>query len=531
MGVPSVFKVVPSSLECSGPLRLVFYEDDKICYFDTEIRKQSDGCWLVTCIPEKAGEYKMVIMLGEQKIKNSPLHLNILRSKALAKTTSLHLPEHLLNQTVVANSRVSFLVIPKDSSGSPCPSSFPRVEIVGRPEIPIDIFPDPQGNFEVNFQSPVTATELVVDIYVEGEMISDSPLRLQIKPGPPCGKNSFLETDVPVKSMPSQPGYLKVHLRDEFGNIVKVGNLRAKVNDRDHIKLKITQERHQDYYLVEYLFPEAGTYQISMWIEITENHVEEISGSPFPIVVGRLLSTVLLKSDRSLPRLILLQKQGNRIRTLWIPCRWQELNLMDTFLLDNTKEIFQWSAKANVFVVNKAMALVSAICQSRSVTVTHKVIDNPWIFGDADTVTWWSLLGVAGDESIPVPCKDTIRKNVHSYSGDSFVPVLYNVGGLMGGDGGGGGGGSSSGGGNSGSGGEVTFNPTFSLIGKGELNYGLLNTNNIMLLDTGFDIHVWEGKRAPKSSAIKNFLQIVGETFFQTFQQTNPVHFQVLGGW
>eukprot|EP01126_Amoeba_proteus_P042883 TRINITY_DN4672_c0_g5_i1.p1 TRINITY_DN4672_c0_g5~~TRINITY_DN4672_c0_g5_i1.p1 ORF type:complete len:331 (+),score=76.77 TRINITY_DN4672_c0_g5_i1:316-1308(+) len=306
--------------------------------------------------------------------------------------------------------------------------------------------------------------------------------------------------------MPSQLGCLKVHLRDEFGNIVKVGNLRAKVNDHDHIKLKITQERHQDYYLVEYLFPEAGTYQISMWIEITENHVEEISGSPFPIVVGRLLSTVLLKSDRSLPRLILLQKQGNRIRTLWIPCRWQELNLNDTFLLDNTKEIFQWSAKANVFVVNKAMVLVSAISQSRSITVTHKVIDNPWIFGDADTVTWWSLLGVAGNESLPVPCKDTIRNNVHSYSGDSFVPVLYNVGGLMGGDGGGGGS-------------EVTFNPTFSLIGKGELNYGLLNTNNIMLLDTGFDIHVWEGKRAPKSSAIKNFLQIVGETFFKRFNR------------
>lgn len=337
-----------------------------------QIKKQEDGTYFVKYIPDSAGEYEMMVTMGGQKIKNAPYKISIPQNKGSSDHSRLTSGVESFSQGVVAGSSVNFEISVKDKSNKPSTYSVPRVEIVNHPEIVTSVTPVAgiKGNYSISFLAPPSSGEILVNTYVEEELIADCPWKLQVKPGQICSKKCFLEVDLPIKAVPLQPGVIKAHLRDEFGNVVRVGNLKVRIAGRNDIKLHVTQGHHEDFTSIEYLFPLAGDYSM----HVATDAGEEFSGSPFPILVGRLLSSVLRETDNSIPRLIRIDGKGQKWNTTWMQLTPESLNLSDLFLLDNNSEIFQWGAKPSVFALNRAMALVRAIDESRKTRITHKVL-------------------------------------------------------------------------------------------------------------------------------------------------------------
>lgn len=310
--------------------------------------------------------------MGGKKIKNAPYRISIPENKGCPENSKLVSGVDNFSQGVAVNSQVSFEISVKDRSNKPSAYSIPRVEVVNHPEVVANVtsLDGKKGNYAVSFLAPTASGEVLVNTYIEEELISDCPWKLIVKPGQICSRKCYMEVDLPVKAVPLQPGVIKVHLRDEHGNVVRVGNLKASIAGREDIKLHVTQGHHEDFTTIEYLFPVAGDYSLHVATETGE----EISGSPFPILVGKLLSSVLRETDTSIPRLIRIDGKGQKLNTSWMPLSSHSLNLTDLFLLDNNSEIYQWSAKPTVFALNKAMALIRAIDESRKIRITHKVL-------------------------------------------------------------------------------------------------------------------------------------------------------------
>jgi hypothetical protein len=322
---------------------------------------------LVKYTPDAAGEFNMNVVMGGKKIKNCPFSLVVPENKGSSQNSRI-ISENLA-QGVGVNSLVTFEIQVRDFSGKPSEYSVPKVEIAGHPETQPQVVPNGRGKFSVSFLAPTSPGEILVNAYVEEELISECPWKLQVKPGSIFAQNSFLEIDLPIKAVPLQPGVIKAHLRDEFGNVVRVGNLKVRIAGREDIKIHVTQGHHEDFTSIEYLFPLAGEY----FLHVATDAGEEFSGSPFPIHVGKILSSVTRQKDDSVPRLICIDGKGQKFNTTWLALTPNSLNLSDLFLLDNGSEIFQWSAKPTVFALNKAMALVRAIDESRITRITHKV--------------------------------------------------------------------------------------------------------------------------------------------------------------
>lgn len=381
IGTPATFVVTPHDLTL-GPLDVTFKSSTTTVLFDTEvrtshdstnsfqIRKRNDGSYVVKYTPDVAGDYEMMVTMGGKKIKNAPFQINIPENKGCSKNSRLAGHE-IFSQGVGVGASVNLDIAVKDMANKASTYSIPHIEIVNHPEIQIAVAPRAgvKGTYTVSFLAPPSSGSILINAYVEEKLIADCPWRLQVKPGQICSRKCYLEVDLPIKAVPLQPGVIKVHLRDEFGNVVRVANLKVRIAGRDDIKLHVTQGHHEDFTSIEYLFPLAGEFMLHVATETGD----EISGSPFPITVGKLLSSVLRETDTSIPRLICIDGRGQKLSTTWTPLTSESLNLNDLFLLDNNSEIYQWSAKPGVFALNKAMALVRALDESRSTRITHKV--------------------------------------------------------------------------------------------------------------------------------------------------------------
>jgi len=134
------------------------------------------------------------------------------------------------------------------------------------------------------------------------------------------------------------------------------------------------------------------------------------------------------------------------------------MNKTDVFILDTQDKIFQYNGKGSMFEKNRAAAIIKAIVDERNIKIEKEVIDE-----GHDAPDFWNILGGKPDD-LPEESNEPLH-----------APQLFKL---------------------SDHSGEMVFEP----LGQGKtIKKNLLSTNDVMVLDTGFDIFVWEGRGASKS--------------------------------
>jgi len=157
------------------------------------------------------------------------------------------------------------------------------------------------------------------------------------------------------------------------------------------------------------------------------------------------------------PRLIRVSGEKQDIDTTLIPCLPISVNRTDCFLLDCENKIFQLNNKGSMFEKRKANDVARSLNDERNGKCKVDVID------DGHDEEFWSILG-GKPENLPENA-DTPNRPAE----------LYHIGEHDG---------------------KVSYNKVGS--GKG-IKKSMLNTNDVMLLDTGFGLFIWEGKKCTPS--------------------------------
>jgi len=157
------------------------------------------------------------------------------------------------------------------------------------------------------------------------------------------------------------------------------------------------------------------------------------------------------------PRLIRISGEKQDIDTTLLPCLPKSINRTDCFILDCENKIFQLNNKGSMFEKRKANDVARALNDERNGKCHVEVVD------DGHDEEFWAILGGKPD-SIPENADTPNRPAELYHIGEHEGKVSYNKLGT----------------------------------GKG-IKKSMLNTNDVMLLDTGFGLFVWEGKKCTPS--------------------------------
>jgi len=221
--------------------------------------------------------------------------------------------------------------------------------------------------------------------------------------------------------------------------------------------LKYWFDEQRDSNIIGYSFPDIGDYNMHVFLD-----GEDIVGSPFHVICKPQLTRATKEVDQCFPRLLRFSGKGQKVNASLVALKPTSLNMNDVFVLDNWNCAYQWNPSGAVFLGTKALTILQATNDSRSISVGVKVIDNAWNANDPDVKNFWRLLGVE-----QIPNQSQLTNNTPN----TFEPTLYRV--------------------ESGPSG-----PKFTKVGSGpELKKSkLITPNTVMLLDTGFDLHIWDDK-------------------------------------
>jgi len=156
------------------------------------------------------------------------------------------------------------------------------------------------------------------------------------------------------------------------------------------------------------------------------------------------------------PRLLHVRGTIKHIRVSEVPLTADSLNSGDTFILDAGLRIFHWNgSKSSVVERNKAAAVVRGINEERHNKVVHTVHEE----GDKDLAEFWQLLGgqkpIAAEQKVPEPKH---KKELYKLS-------------------------------------DASGKLEFTEIGKGKLARHLLDSNDVFIVDSGYQVFVWVGSK------------------------------------
>lgn len=507
---PQQFFVDPreENLNPNGKLSVQFVENETQNPVDvkTTISKNRNGIFDVSFTPEAAGSYQMTVKVDDAVVGESFL-LNFPPNKPSEKHSSLTLPTSMESVGVPVNTPCEFSARIADERNNPVISNQLRVVCEPATVTKLSVKKaGTNGEYQIQFVSPIKPGRLNMKFFLDQTEITHFEKNLLILAGAPHPVNCFIERQVPITVGVSEHSSFIVNLRDKHNNPItkKFGYVKAfyteiqdpalarnrnasrtfSVTENSRLAKKsigsgpnnnngpvalpqsavisVEPEGDQKLSVVKFSFPIAGEYKIHVTVEGSH-----IFGSPFHVTCRQLLTTAKKVKDMSFPRLIRVAGSGQAIQSSWEPLGFSSLNTEDLFIIDNFTNAYQWGLKPHVSLLNKALTLTRAIAESRNTPMQIKVVDDLWSF-DADAKVFWALLGITQRH----PDQKTLTEGSHGQGGD-VQPVMYSI--------------------------KMNVNkvPLFEKAGEGNAlrASGVLLTTKSYLLDTGFDLHLWEGKR------------------------------------
>jgi len=504
--LPSKFTVNPANegFRPDGVVTVEFYDKNKQkLNFPTTIgQRQPNGDVLVTYTPTCAGETNMVVKIDGKEISQG-FKLSVIQPKVdLSKTEVIGLDK--FEKASVAGGKTEFSLRLFDEKKQPLQNAKVEIKFDDPTlNIPTTVSKDTYGNYKIGFENPTKSGELGFHVFVDEEEVVNLPWRLNIKSHTPSTLHSYITKQVPIVTIMNEHGEAILILRDQYKNNVKVGNVKVMAEKRDpalrggprgsqvrisrlHSRmfrlptLKYYFDEQRDSNIISYSFPDIGDYNMHVFLD-----GEDIIGSPFHVICKPQLNAVAAEVDPSFPRLLRFTGKGQNIKSALVPLSVSSLNMNDCFVLDNWSVQYQWCASNSVFLVTKAVTMVQALNDSRSVSCSVKVIDNAWSQSDVEAKNFWSLFGLDA-----APNQNTLTNNA-PVTGD---PTLYQIGGGI-------------------------DNLQFSVVasGLGLKKSVFLKQKAIFLLDSGFDITIWEGKGVTGDQ--RTMCNRAGAAFIKQFQK------------
>jgi len=188
----------------------------------------------------------------------------------------------------------------------------------------------------------------------------------------------------------------------------------------------------------------------------------EIKKEPEPeIIMMPPIEVVNIEKDMEgeYPRLIRITGGVKQINSYWVPCNISSINNSDVFILDDKYKntIYQYNGGGSVFLKNKAASIIKSIVDERNIKIEKEVIDE-----GHEAPLFWEILGgkpTSLPESSPEPTEPPKLFKLYEDNGQLIFEFVCS--------------------------------------GKA-ITKSSLSTDNIMVLDTGFNIFLWEGRGANK---------------------------------
>jgi len=149
-----------------------------------------------------------------------------------------------------------------------------------------------------------------------------------------------------------------------------------------------------------------------------------------------------------------------------VPCSVESLNTTDAFLLDLGKTVYHWNSKgAGIFEKQKASAVLRGLDDEKDGAETIVIEQGD---SDSDAKAFFSQLGSSPD----TPISDEIKH-------EPVAPQVWKVS-------------------------DASGSMSFEKVGEGyNIDSKVLDTNDVIIIDVGFEIFVWEGRKANKEE--KNY--------------------------
>jgi len=221
-----------------------------------------------------------------------------------------------------------------------------------------------------------------------------------------------------------------------------------------------------------------------------------IQGSPPVRELSTTNDSVPIEEDDQdtkpyLPRLIRVSGNNkDELNATLVPVSFSSLNSRDVFILDVGETIYQWNSKgASIFEKTKAAAIVRAIDDEHSKSGSTEVIVFEQGNTDPDMIFFWEKLGgepgdISDDDSYP-----------------SSPPRIIKVS-------------------------DSTGELNFQTIHEGyPLNSKMLDSNDVMVIDVGFQIFVWEGKGS--NLAEKKWAPKAAKEYFLQLKDSRPTNIRL----
>jgi len=172
-----------------------------------------------------------------------------------------------------------------------------------------------------------------------------------------------------------------------------------------------------------------------------------------------------IKPHEYQPRLLHIRvEQHSHIRVKEVPKNLSSLNSGDVFVLDCGLELWQFNGKKSQgSEKNKGSVLVHGINEQRDGKAKLHIVDE----GDSETSEFFKLLGGTGKDKIA----DDTSDDAYDKDATKAMLRLSEEGGKF----------------------------SFTKISEGTLSRKSLDTNDVFVIDTGFEIIVWIGKKASQA--------------------------------
>jgi len=195
------------------------------------------------------------------------------------------------------------------------------------------------------------------------------------------------------------------------------------------------------------------------------------------------------------PRLLQVKGVFKHVHTRQVPLSLDSLNNGDVFILDMGKRIFQWNGcNSKGFEKHKAMEVVMHLKERRGFHIDTIVIDEDSPTSDDDT--FWGALGGKGKIKNDDPNSDSLEKKKTDIR-------LFRL---------------------SDQSGEVTY--TFVEEGHRKIKEEMFTSDDVYILDKGYIIYVWIGKRASPEEKRQSMGK--AQKFLQEHHQGAPLPITVV---
>jgi hypothetical protein len=410
---------------------------------------------------------------------------------------------------------------------------------VADPNAKVSVKIEDKGNgvYEATFV-PQRAGPHLLHVMFGDQHVSGSPFSINIAPQPPSAKHSTLsgdlnswkekvtstfqvivkdKTGIPLTQSGGEvrlkfklkPKQAKKEKKEDESSSSSSSSSSEKKSDKEYAKFEVTDNKNGTY-TVNVTPSQGGDFVLHVWL-----NDEEIQGSPFSLHIAKEESKPQPKEEpkpqpkeepkpqpkeepkpqpkeepqppavsspreelNPFPRLLRVSGKGQNITVSLVPLSNTSLNSLDVFILDTGDKLIQWiGSGSGIFLRNKASQICRVIDDERASKVEISVHNE----GDRDLGEFWRILG--GEIT---PSKD------NSAPGDP--PHLLKVS-------------------------DESGKMTFTSIAKGvnTLKKSMLNSNDTFVLDTGFEIFVWEGKKSNKDE--KRFAAQAARAYVQQYKR------------